>query len=173
MKSSAARCIFTLVSALAAVTYQRALAGESAALLKGAETYNLKVKIYTENGCEADHSRLASKSTQSFSRAPRLRWVAEEAIPDIMLSITVDVTALPPGSKETEMCMYLVNARSIHPMLGKFRYADQPRVVQTLTFNKTLYSVIVPGKVQEAIELQTQKVLDMFLDEYLLGNPYP
>ena len=89
-----------------------------------------------------------------------------------MLTVTVDITAIPP-SELPEMCLYNVNARAIHPMFGKLRYSDKTRVIQALAFNKSMFSVILPSKVQVAVETQSGKVLGMFFDEYELGNPYP
>lgn len=170
MKSIHARGILT--AALAFGSLCSAHAGESAALLAGAETYNLKVAVYADAGCSIDQAALTMLAQRQFGRAPKLRAVAEQAIPDIMLTITVDITAIPP-SDVPEMCLYNVNARAIHPMFGKLRYSDKTRVIQAMTFNKSMFSAIVPSKVQVAVETQTGKVLNMFFDEYSLGNPYP
>lgn len=147
-------------------------AGESATLLAGAETYNLKVAIYTDPGCAIDQAALTALAQRQFGKAPKLRSVSEQAIPDIILTLTVDITAVPP-SELPEMCLYNVNARAIHPMYGKLRYSDRTRVIQAMTFSKSMFSAIIPSKAQMAVEIQSGKVLGMFLDEYALGNPYP
>jgi hypothetical protein len=170
MKSFGLQAILTASCACAAAS--GAYAGESATLLAGAETYNLKVSVYADAGCAIDQTALTAMAQRQFGRAPRLRAVAEQSIPDIMLTVTVDITAIPP-SELPEMCVYNVNARAIHPMVGKLRYSDKTRVIQAMTFNKSMFSAIVPSKVQAAVETQSGKVLGMFFDEYALGNPYP
>lgn len=170
MKSIPVRIILT--AAWASMVVSGADAGESAALLAGAETYSLKVAVYTDSGCSIDQAALTMLAQRQFRKAPKLRAVAEQAIPDIMLSLTVDIAAIPP-TEQPEMCMYNVNARAIHPMVGKLRYSDNSRVIQAMTFNKSMFSVILPSKVQEGVETQSGKVLGMFFDEYALGNPYP
>jgi hypothetical protein len=42
-----------------------------------------------------------------------------------------------------------------------------------MTFNKSVFSAIVPSNVQAAVEAQSGKVLGIFFDEYALGNPHP
>ena len=159
-------------AALAFFTSFAVHAGESASLLAGAETYNLRVSVYADSACAIDQTAIKTLAQRQFGRAPRLREVAEQAIPDIILTITVDISAIP--SPETpELCMYNVNARAIHPMVGRFRYSNRSQVIQAMTFNKSMFGVIVPPKVQEAVEIQSDKVLGMFLDEYALGNPRP
>lgn len=171
MKLVYARAILTAILAcMAAASVQ---AGEAAALLAGAETYNLKVAVYAEPGCAIDQQALKALIDWQFGRAPKLRAVAEQAIPDIILTLTFDIAALPPADQPTEMCLYNVNARAVHPMYGKLRYSDKIRVIQALTFNKSAFSVIIPAKVQAAVETQAAKVLGLFFDEYAIGNPYP
>ena len=162
-----------LVSGFSLTSAQAVFAGEAAGLLAGAETYSLTVSVFTEAGCDIDQQAAKARAASLFGRAPKLRAVAEQSIPDIMLRVTVDVAALPPGAPAPEFCMYVVNARAIHPMYGKLRYADKPRAIQALTFNKSVYSVIVPSKAQEAVETQIAKALGFFFDEYQAGNPYP
>lgn len=170
MKSIYARLILT--AALASVAVSVSHAGESAALLAGAETYNLKVAVYADPGCTIDQSALTALAQRQFGKAPKLREVAEQSIPDIMLTLTVDIAAVPP-SELPEMCLYNVNARAIHPMYGKLRYSDKTRVIQAMTFNKSAFSAIIPVKTQAAVEIQSAKVLGIFFEEYALGNPYP
>jgi hypothetical protein len=150
-----------------------AQAGEAAALLAGAETYNLKLSVYADPGCAIDQQALKALVDRQFGKAPKLRAVAEQSIPDIILTLTVDITAIPPTEQPAEMCLYTVNARAIHPMYGKLRYSDKARVIQALTFNRLIFSAIVPAKAQAAVEIQSVKVLGLFFDEYALGNPYP
>jgi hypothetical protein len=170
MKSMYARGILTAALAVGAVFDVQA--GDTAVLLAGAETYNLKVAIYADPGCAIDQSALKALAERQFGRAPKLRAVAEQSIPDILLTLTVDITAIP-ATELPEMCLYNVNARAIHPMYGKLRYSDKTRVIQALTFNKSMFSAIVPSKAQASVEIQSAKVLGMFFDEYALGNPYP
>lgn len=162
-----------VATALACIVSPFAQAGEAASLLVGAETYNLKFSVYSDPGCVVDQQVLKVLVDRQFGKAPKLRAVAEEAIPDIILNLTIDITSLPPAVQPAELCMYNVNARAIHPMYGKLRYSDKARVIQALTFNKSLFSVIVPSKVQTAVENQSVKVLGLFLDEYAIGNPFP
>lgn len=56
-------------------------------------------------------------------------------------------------------------------MYGKLRYSDKAQIIQALTYSKTIFSIIVPSKVQNAIEIQTGKILGLFFDEYSQGNP--
>jgi hypothetical protein len=77
------------------------------------------------------------------------------------LSLTVDITAVPPGELP-EMCLYNVSARATHPMYGKLRYSKKTRVIQAMTFNKSMFSAIVPSKAQAAVEIQSGKVLGFF-----------
>ncbi len=170
MKSIFARGIVAATLTLGAMS--GANADESAALFAGAETYHLRIAVYADPGCSIDQTAVTSLARRQFGKAPKLRAVAEQAIPDIMLTITVDIAAIP-RSEVPEMCLYNVNARGVHPMFGKLRYSDKNRVIQALTFNKSIFSVIVPAKVQVAVETQLGKVLGMFFEEYALGNPYP
>jgi hypothetical protein len=164
---------WAILTAAACMMPPCAHSGESAGLLAGAETYNLKFAVYADPGCPIDQQNLRAMVERQFGKAPKLRAVAEQAIPDIVLTFTVDITYLPPAGQSAEMCLYNVNVRGIHPMYGKLRYGDRTRVIQALTFNKSMFSVIGPSKAQEALEIQTGKVLGLFFDEYLLGNPYP
>lgn len=150
-----------------------AYAGEAAALLAGAETYNMKFSVYADPGCDIDQPALKAMAERQFARAPKLRAVAEQSIPDVILTLTVDIMAFPPAGQPAEMCLYNVNARAIHPMYGKLRYSEKTRVIQALTFNRSMFSAIVPDKAQSAVEIQTGKVLGLFFGEYSLGNPYP
>lgn len=160
-----------LVIAALAAGAPNAHASEAAILLAGAETYTLKQVVYVEPGCEIDQQALRVLSDHQFKSVPKLRSVAEEAVPDIVLTLAVDVVAIPQGDKSPELCLYNINLRAIHPMYGKLRYSDKARVIQALTYTKTIFSVIVPSKVQKAIEIQTGKILGLFFDEYSQGNP--
>jgi hypothetical protein len=170
MKSVGLLTILTAACACAAAF--GACAGESAALLAGAETYNLKVTVYADAACAIDQTALLAAAKRQFGKAPKLRAVAEQSIPDIMLTVTVDINAIPP-TELPEICLYNVNARAIHPMVGKMRYSNKTRVIQAMTFNKSVFSAIVPSNVQAAVEAQSGKVLGIFFDEYALGNPHP
>jgi hypothetical protein len=160
-----------VIAALAAGSAPNAHASEAAILLAGAETYTLKQVVYAEPGCEIDQQALRVLSEHQFSRVPKLRSVAEESVPDIVLTLAVDVAAVPRGDKSPEMCLYNINLRAIHPMYGKLRYSDKAQIIQALTYSKTIFSIIVPSKVQNAIEIQTGKILGLFFDEYSQGNP--
>lgn len=170
MRSTYARIIST--AALACIAAPFAQAGESAALLAGAETYSLKLSVYSDSGCTVDQRALEASLNRQFSKAPKLRPVAEESIPDIVLNLTVDVASMPPNIEPPELCVYNINARAIHPMYGKFRYSDKAKVIQALTFNKSMFSAIIPTKLQAAVEIQAIKVLGIFMHEYNAGNPY-
>lgn len=172
MKLILIRAILTFAAAWGICFTHAAQAGESAALLAGAETYNFKLVVHAAPGCEIDQQALKTLFERQFGNAPKLRSVSEQSIPDIILTLTVDITAIPPNEPPAELCLYNVNARSVHPMYGKLRYSDKTRVIQAMTFNKSMFSVIVPSKVQAAVEIQSGKVLGLFFDEYSLGNPY-
>lgn len=145
-------------------------AGESAGLLTAAETYFLKSSFHDQQGCEIDRTAVARRASREMAGVSKLRPVAEEAVPDIHLTLTVESSAIPGGPDKPEACLYMVNARAIHPMFGQMRYASVPRLIQALTFNKTIYSVITPGKLGEALDIQTAKAIGLFLDEYRAGN---
>ncbi len=145
-------------------------AGESAGLLAGAETYFVKLNVHDGKDCAIDRTAIVRKAAREMAGVAKLRSVAEEAVPDIHITLTVETTPIPPESEKAEVCMYLINVRAIHPMYGQMRYGSALRLVQALTFNKTVYSIIVPEKLGEALDIQTANVLGLFLDEYRLGN---
>ena len=145
-------------------------AGESAGLLAGAETYFVKLNVHDGKDCAIDRTAIARKVAREMAGVAKLRSVAEEAVPDIHITLTVEATPIPPKSEKAEACMYLINVRAIHPMYGQMRYSSAPRLVQALTFNKTAHSIIVPEKLGEALDIQTANVLGLFLDEYRMGN---
>jgi hypothetical protein len=145
-------------------------AGESAGLLAGAVTYFVKLNVHDGKDCVIDRAAVTKRAAHEMAGVAKLRAVAEEAIPDIHITLTVEATPIPPKSEKAEACMYFINLRAIHPMYGQLRYSSAPRLVQALTFNKTVHSVIVPEKLFEAIDLQTSIVFGIFLDEYRMGN---
>lgn len=97
-----------VIAALAAGSAPNAHASEAAILLAGAETYTLKQVVYAEPGCEIDQQALRVLSEHQFSRVPKLRSVAEESVPDIVLTLAVDVAAVPEVTSRLR-CVYTIS----------------------------------------------------------------
>lgn len=164
------RRILSFILILFLLTFTAAWAGNAAIRLKGAKTYNLMLQVHTGRGCEVDQSKLMSGAFKLFEQIPRLRWVTEEAVPDLVIEVNIDISPLPGGDSPVEICNYVGNVRAIHPIFGALRYAPEPRLIQAFLFNTTLFSVVHPSIIQQAIEYQLQRGIQFFIDEYALGN---
>lgn len=142
---------------------------EAVRLLNGAKTLTLKLSVFTKKGCDVDQLQLQLLLEQLIGGYGKVKKVDESSVPDIHVTLNVDIAALPPDIEPTELCMYTVSARAIHPIMGQLRYKAEPVLIQALTFNQTLFSVIVPSKINEAVQLQSMKVMNLLFAAHRAG----
>jgi hypothetical protein len=143
---------------------------ESTKQMNGAKTILLQYNIYTDDYCKVDPRQLHVLLDQLLDGYGKLKRVEATALPDLLATVNVEISGFPNGNPKPYGCMYFVNIRAVHPMLGKLRYGKEPVLIQALTFNKSAYNLIVPEKINDAIQIQSMRLLNMLIADHRAGT---
>jgi hypothetical protein len=142
---------------------------ESERQLRGARSIHFLINAYDEEGCKVG---LAVENTLQVykDRLPsNLKLDPKVGSSDLVATILIETTPrIDTGGKQ--ICLFYFNLRLLHTMMGQLRYRESPALIQALVFNKSVYGATMPDLLSASAAMQTEKLLQMFLDTYYRAN---